>query len=81
MEKTPTINQLLTFTAPETVIKTNKLSFDGKHYLVRIPKDIEEILGVQKGDKFQFIVEVPPDKKMKLTTSFRIIHKDAKEKE
>lgn len=41
---------------PEYETATVKISFDSKHYLIRIPRKIEMLLDIEKGDRFQFKV-------------------------
>ena len=36
-----------------------KINYDGKQFLVRFPKDIEKAIGIKKGDKIKFRVELP----------------------
>lgn len=40
--------------------KSAKIAFDGKQFLVRIPTEISGIKKMKKGDKLEFIVEIPP---------------------
>ncbi|MHC1609447.1 MAG: hypothetical protein ACXQS3_04435 [Candidatus Methanofastidiosia archaeon] len=42
---------------PKKEIAEAKISFDSKHYLLRIPRKIELLLDIKKGDKFRFIVD------------------------
>jgi hypothetical protein len=43
----------------ETIIKKNKISFDGRHLTVRIPREIENFLEIKKGDFLEFKIEIP----------------------
>ena len=37
--------------------KITNISSDGKTLLTRVPKNIEEDLGIEKGDKFRWLVD------------------------
>lgn len=39
--------------------KDMNVVYDGKQYLIRIPKDISDTLEIKKGDKFKFIITYP----------------------
>ena len=43
----------------EKIEKVAKISYDGDQYLVRIPKEISNLLDIKKGDKIKFIVNIP----------------------
>lgn len=38
------------------------INYDGKQFLVRFPKNIEKAIGIKKGDKIRFKVELPSPK-------------------
>ncbi|MDD5589522.1 MAG: hypothetical protein PHP92_05680 [Candidatus Nanoarchaeia archaeon] len=42
--------------------KEANINFDGKQYLVRFPNDIANAIGIKKGDKIKFRVELPSPK-------------------
>ena len=42
--------------------KEMTILFDGKQFMIKIPKEVSEFLKIKKGDKFRFIIEIPEDK-------------------
>ena len=59
-------------------IYVRRLVYDGKQWLVRFPKEVQEILNLSKGDKVEFLLEMAekphPIEKSKL--SIRLIRED-----
>lgn len=48
--------------ASDVTEKEMSISFDGKQFLVRFPKDIAKAIGVKKGDRIKIRVELPSPK-------------------
>ena len=42
----------------EVIEKTVNISFDGKQFLCRFPKDISNAIGIKKGDKIEIKVKL-----------------------
>jgi hypothetical protein len=65
--------EIIDFTVKMTLLENKKKGVS--QYLVRIPKDIEDFLNIQKGDKFRFIIDVKIPKNKSVKT-FEIIKGD-----
>jgi hypothetical protein len=54
--------------------KAAKITFDGKQFLVRIPKEVAEIMKIKKGDLIHFHIEIAsepePIENSKLTINY-----------
>lgn len=48
--------------ASDVTEKEMSISFDGKQFLVRFPKDIAKAIGIKKGDKIKIRLELPSPK-------------------
>lgn len=53
------IDELLKIEA-ETIQKEAKISWDGRQYIVRIPKEISQVMDITTENKIRFIVTKPP---------------------
>ena len=56
--------------------KSAKIQYDGKQFLVRIPKEIESFYNISKDKKLKFKFIIEPIEKGKGINSFEIISDD-----
>ncbi len=53
------------------IVKDIKIQYDGKQYMIKIPKEISSFYNIKKGNEFRFIVK--PVEKGRGENSFEII--------
>lgn len=56
------IDEVVTEPLSDIAEKEASISFDGKQYLFRFPKDIANAIGIKEGDRIKFRVELPSPK-------------------
>lgn len=66
------VKEVLSDSFWEITEKTVSISFDGKQFLCRFPKDIANAIGMKKGDKIKIKIELPhpeieADEKIEIT--------------
>jgi len=61
---------------PEHIEKKATILFDGRQFMVKIPREIASIFDMEKGQKLVFDVKIPLDNKAPIIPTFRV--EDAK---
>ena len=58
------------------LVKTVKMTTNKDQFLIRLPREVKQFLEVEKGDKFQFLINIAPPNRPKSESklSFKIIH-------
>lgn len=56
------LEDVIAETLSDVAEKEANINFDGKQFLVRFPNDIANAIGIKKGDKIKFRVELPSPK-------------------
>ncbi len=65
---------------PEHLVKKAKILYDGKQFMIKIPKEISELYHIKKGYSFVFDITIPHNPNEEIISNFAFEKDGKKEK-